>query len=275
MTLQKLTEEIRLNRKAANLALDLIQKENLSRLTGALYAEIQHSEQTFFASVRRESIRTGVDERLLYLCVYLLLAVKAHEKYAARGICDRVYFDTMSDIAVWAENCRQWDGAWGISESEWLTRHVKQGIFKLGRLQFEPVAFEDTDQRFDGRVVKKGDPVINVHIQQNTPLDYAGCQASYKAAREFFGADSVFVCESWLLELELKTLLPETSNIIRFQNDFYVYKINKKSKQFTERVFGFNLSSFEAYPQQSSLQKKALVLLKSGKKLGEGHGILL
>jgi len=274
MTLQKLIKEINLNPQASKLALDLITRANLDGLTDKLYEQIRHSERDFFGSVRRESARAGVDERLMYLCVYLLLAVKAHEKYADSDICDRVYFDTMSDIAVWAENCRQWDGVWGISESGWLTRHVRLGIFKLGRLQFEPVVFEDNDVSFDGRAIKKGDPVINVHIQQNTPLDHDGCRASYKAAREFFGEGSVFICESWLLEPELKTLLPETSNIIRFQNDFYVHKINKKSKQFIERVFGFNPGSFDEYPQQSSLQKKALILLKSGKKLGEGHGVL-
>ncbi len=36
--------------------------------------------------------------------------------------------------------------------------------------------------------------------------------------KEWFGKDKYYVCHSWLLSLELKHILPKSSNIIPFQN---------------------------------------------------------
>ncbi|HEU5315356.1 MAG TPA: acyltransferase domain-containing protein [Chloroflexota bacterium] len=62
--------------------------------------------------------------------------------YAAHGIPDDVYRETLTDPLRWMEHYRERSphGAWGLSPRylPWLRRHFKGEIFQLGRLQLEP-----------------------------------------------------------------------------------------------------------------------------------------
>lgn len=234
--------------------------------------QFKANKELFFEAVKQQATRFHIDFRVLFLYIYIELAIKKHDGYLQKGIQEKIYFDTMSDIAVWSYNCmRDW-GVWGINEYAWLTRHMEMELFRLGRLQFETIVMGGHVSTGDFEI-KKGAAVLNVHIPQGGPLIYGDCIKSYNATVSFFGPGyDTFVCHSWLLYPALRELLPADSNIIQFQTDYFIYEINDADRQCEERVFGEIKDDPDAYPQNTSLQRNIVAYLKSGKKLGTACG---
>ncbi|MBO5299472.1 MAG: DUF5596 domain-containing protein, partial [Clostridia bacterium] len=66
------------------------------------------------------------------LAAMLMLAEEAKEKYAEKGIPDKIYNDTMADISVWAENYYRKTGYCGIEEIGWIMNHLNLELFAIG-----------------------------------------------------------------------------------------------------------------------------------------------
>lgn len=65
-----------------------------------------------------------------------------------------------------------------IDEISWLVRHMELRLFRLGRLQFEPISYKEA-------------VALNVHISKDGPLIAAQCENSYQRALKFFLRDPV------------------------------------------------------------------------------------
>ncbi|MBB6735980.1 acyltransferase domain-containing protein [Cohnella zeiphila] len=223
---------------------------------------------SFWESVKGES---GYRRLLLYLICRL--AVDSYEEYRALGIGDDVYEDTFSDIRIWCLTCARDHGEYGIEEFHWLQEHVQLRLFRLGRLQFQPYAF-DRNVAIGGRKVQARQIVLNVHIPEGEPLDPREAEASFDKASVFFrGISPVFVCHSWLLYPGLSAVLSPESNILRFQRLFDVFERDETDRQAEQRIFGRALDDPAAYEERTSLQRNAKAYLVSGRKLGSGYGI--
>ncbi len=154
---------------------------------------------------------------ILYMCEGLA------QRYQELGIPEEILLDTLGDIGRWLEVWSDIKGEMYLGELCWLQWHFRMKLFKLGRLQFLR-GFAKQDIPEAG--VSQGDPVMEIHIPNEGPLVPEACDASILQALEFFPkfypehTFSVFTCHSWLLDDTLKTLLPEGSNILRFQNRF-------------------------------------------------------
>jgi len=73
-----------------------------------------------------------------YAAVVCTVAIEDMEKlYAARGIDHQILIDTISDLAIWINRHHTWTGEWGLLFADWLIRHLRGKLFRLGRLQFE------------------------------------------------------------------------------------------------------------------------------------------
>lgn len=232
-------------------------------------SSFKKERDVFFDEVCKESNYRG-----LFLYLYLRFSCDAYEEYCLRGISDDIYFYTFSDIALWCENCFRDFGEYGIEQYEWLWLHIELKIFRLGRLQFQPAAFDRT-VTVNGKRISKGDLVLKVHIPQGQSLKYDACECSFKLAEKFFrGIPPIFVCNSWLLYPGLKEILRPDTNIIQFQNVFTIYDTDEDCRQAEERIFN-NISDVpDTYPENTSLQKDAKTYLIAGKKLGNGLGIM-
>ncbi|MBQ7257129.1 MAG: hypothetical protein IJS60_05495 [Abditibacteriota bacterium] len=125
--------------------------------------------------------------------------------------------------------------------------------------------------------IPKGTDIINVHIPATGPLNYEECRKSYKQCLEYYNLkEAVFICESWLLSPLLEEMLPETSNIIKFKNDYKIYKLDIMDRLFEERIFGDVLyDNPNLYVAKTSLQKKAKEILRQGRPLLGAWGIKL
>ncbi len=84
----------------------------------------------------------------------------------------------------------------------------------------------------------------------------------------------MFICDSWLLAPELRKLLPEISNILRFQDFFNVTKIHHTFKQAEQRIFGDILEDKSLYPQDTTLRRNAREYFMAGGDPGIGVGII-
>jgi hypothetical protein len=118
-------------------------------------------------------------------------------------------------------------------------------------------------------VLTKGDPALHVHIPAQGPyhgsFDTQAIDESFTEASTFFQKHfsdfgyKAFLCTSWLLDGQLAGFLPANSNIIRFQNRFYLLPLlGATDTQTLERVFGAATIDLTTAPRDTSLRRAIL-----------------
>lgn len=264
MKLEELTERIHLPKEARRQ----VRKERIDGNEYGVWKEKFYQDTRRFISEWKK-----MDARLPWaLEFYLKLAADTYCEYQKKGYADRVFDQTFYDITIWCSKCYRKHGVYGLEELMWLGQSVKMELFRLGRLQFEPVC---TGKEMKGKdqTLPAGTKALNVHIPAGEPLLQEDCRESFQQAKEFFGGEyQAFVCGSWLLSPHLKEILPDSSNIIRFQNFFQVAEVGYAYPQAEQRIFGETLEDKRRYPEDTSLQRRAKEYVLAGRDLGIGFG---
>jgi hypothetical protein len=319
-----------------------------------------HCHQQLIAAVGREPAAAktwpdlpeqfGLRAKLFYPIVFLsaLPAIRAFHKQ--RGISDEISISTLGDLELWVREHKRLKGQFGFAQSGWLSSHFSGGIYKLGRLQFEPHPFKydfnayrnaegrvvvlagsgmkfRRDGQFDGangikdpqaftselketkdaitgtpinvrgfaenkpvtldakewrKVFGKGSPLLDIHIDNNGPMDHAECGKSFAQAGPFFAKHfpelkfDAFTCTSWLMDSQFEDYLPADSNIVRFLSEYHLFPMAEASDSQTyERVFDGPVADLSKAPQKSSLQRAVIAHEKSGKKWRNAGGLIL
>jgi hypothetical protein len=163
-----------------------------------------------------------VEPYLLILTFFEMYSETTKQLYKEMNISDDIFFDTMSDITIWAKVCKRDFNMWGLRESNWLKNHLRAQLFRLGRMQYHTIKFNRDSYHNDYIDIKRGDTVINMHIPEGEPLTKERRIDSYKKACEFFKLN-IIVCDSWLLYPKPREFLPPTSNILSFMDDFDIF----------------------------------------------------
>ena len=255
---------IKMSAEARKFVCDnLIEEDRYQELKKLFY---ENNKQFFDAWIH-------TDNHLQWILPFSLqIACDVYGIYQKKAISDKVFNDTFYDITIWCEECLRKNGFYGLEEAKWIANSINMKLFRLGRLQFEPVVLED-DLIGENIKLVKGTSVLNVHIPAGEKMDYTACLDSLKQAEDFFGNSYVaYMCDSWLLSPVLKEFLPEESNIVKFQNIFEIIKVYHDFPQAEERIFQDVRKDKENYPENSSLQKKAKRYILEGKDLGIGIG---
>ena len=235
---------------------------------------------TFYNCIVEAAEKLGEKKEVVAMCAAFVMSEPLLEKYRKRNIPDEYFYNIAADFKIWADNCKQSKGFYGIDVIHWITRHLSENLYRVGRLQFERINFEFDDVTCDnGKVIKKGDRLLYIHVPQGEPLDYDECAASRVAAVEFLKkyyneSFEGFFCQSWLLHPNLKDILPENANIVRFQGDFNVFKTDEDAAQAIERVLKCTFETLGTAVQETSLQKNMMRYIKDGGKLGQGWGVI-
>lgn len=169
----------------------------------------------------------GVNKYTGALLFFLALAPAAREFYLAEGYSEELFRASVGDIMLKSKECFKVHGVWGV-DTNWFGRFYDRTRFTLGRLQFED---EHLEHPFAGLEV--GASVINIHIPELGPLRGEDCLAAYARAVKAFprcvkDGKAVFVCSSWLLATEMRTFMPQGSNILRFADDFTVLHVKEQ-----------------------------------------------
>lgn len=129
--------------------------------------------------------------------------------HAGRGVPAEISAATLTDLAQQVRVHRQTFGTFGLHTHDWLTIAWSGALYGLGRLQFnlQPGA---------------GGWVLSTHIPQSGPLTPGRVDESFTSARRFFATHFPdhpvcdIICQSWLLDPALTTILPGT-NLAAFQ----------------------------------------------------------
>lgn len=265
MNIQELMNRIRLPEEAQRAAVKYL----LEDMEYQKWKELFYKDTKEFLTAWKES-----ENHLQWvLSFYLQLACEVYEEYKKQSIAEEVFDATFYDITLWTIECYRKHGIYGLEEAYWIGVSAHMKLFRLGRLQFEPVEIKE-DMTGEKVQFKKGTKLLNVHIPAGERMEYDECLKSFKRAEEFFG-DSYegYMCDSWLLAPALKQFLAEESNIIRFQNLFEVTKVHYSFPQSEQRIFEDIREDKENYPENTELRRKTKPFFMAGNDIGIGIGI--
>lgn len=213
-----------------------------------------------------------------YFYVQLLTACLpfVREYHKSLNIPEDITQSTMADLGRNVRVHRKREGVGGLGVMWWLMLHFRGVIFQLGRLQFEMQYAGDAiaaSMQAEGLDATAETHVLSLHIPDFLgPMDHQACSESIDMAVKFFATYfpnwpvSYGICNSWLLDPQLKEYLNEGSNIIRYQNRFQLaeseYDASDSVMQF---VFGKHVRDIETVHPESSLARGVITHLKNGR----------
>ena len=221
----------------------------------------------------------------------MVVALLAAQPVHAANIARRGYDEELIAMhKAGVRNCwvgqRNTYGIDGISFGlfAWGGHFIRCELIRLGRLQYE-FGLQSYPQYAD--IAGADAAWINIHIPRSeNGLQEDEVVESFRLAAEkleqYFpetaGRTKVFCTSTWLLSPELRDILPETSNIRRFQKHFKVLKYSESTGSFLS--FGFDTTykpdmDFSALPENSSLRRELKTRLLRGDKLHAGFGYFI
>ncbi len=201
------------------------------------------------------------------LTVMLADMCNTKKAYREKGIPDEVYLATMACFTRFVTEHKASYGVYGFDRAFWTPRQLSMQLFRIGELEYELA--EEGRKR-----------MISIHIPSDARMTPQECQTSYEQAKVFFEkfypewSGEAYGCNSWLLAPGLKNILPEESNIIRFQNAFEIVKMDEDDRGFLEWVYKRGDIPYEELPEETSLQRNMKQYLLGGGKIGDADGIL-
>lgn len=220
-----------------------------------------------------------------YLLFCVLFLKPLRDFHQQKGLKESIWRETCLDVKYKMYHCINIYKICGIfdMDMDWMARYYRVDRFPMGRLQFEIVYLEE-DRTIQGVSLKKGSPMINVHIPRSgEKLDREAVYASYARGAKFFEHlfpydYVVFCCESYFFHESVLNILKEGTNIHKFVSDFTVFPY-KDDKDYFEmwRVFDcyVDKSVVDSLPTNTSFRRDLVEYLKTGKPVGEGRGIFI
>jgi len=155
----------------------------------------------------------------------LFMCETLEDRYAQRGIPEKILKDTLSDLVIWTNTWSNLKGELYLGEMSWLKYHLNMQLFRLGRLQF---CMGKSERDIPKKNIKAGDNILEVYIPEGEPLSQDLCYKSFETAKIFFKKYfpefeyKGFTCRSWLLDASLEQFLKPDSNILQFGRMFEV-----------------------------------------------------
>lgn len=201
------------------------------------------------------------------LCCMLRCALKARDEYDRLGISEEIYVDTMAAFSRFVREHMESYGTYGFDRGFWTTRQVSCKLFRIGQLEYELTTHD-------------GEMVVSLHIPTDVDLRPEVLRPSLKEGlAEFYRLFPAYrgkkvYCHSWLLSPLLKDFLPETSNILRFQQLFDIVPDQVPGKDVLLWVFKNPKLPKADYPENTSLQRKLKQFFLDGGQFVEGLGYL-
>ena len=170
------------------------------------------------------------------------------------------------------------NNGWVSSYNEFEEFIICNTVINKGYAENKHIKLDKREYKME---LERGDNVIEVHIpygQRLNPELYAG---SFRQAAIFFEEYfpekhfNAFSCWSWLLDPQLKKLLPDTSNIVKFQSQFNIFPVISTDSQIIQYVFNGQTGSYETMPEKTSLQRIVKNYLMEGGLLHSGGVVIM
>lgn len=261
--LEQLCRQLDMPQEATAHMLDLAPQLNIAQLRPSMEGLL--CPDRWDAAL--DELRSALDPDPLgmkMLTCMLLCALQTRSDYEKQGIPDSIFLATMDCFPRFVKEHMESYGCYGFDREFWVVRQLSCKIFRVGLLEFE---LRDQD--------------VSLHIPSGTRLEPAAVAGSLETGRAFIGRyfpqwqDLPRTCHSWLLSPTLKLLLPETSNIIRFQQNFTIAPREEEDREFMIWVFKNRSLTLEQLPENTSLQRLLKAHLCAGGKFVDAKGILI
>ena len=223
----------------------------------------------------------GENKFTAHLLLLILMAPHMHELYKRSGISDEVFYDSLCDLKWKLLECIRMHGIFGTFVADWHLRFYKMILFSLGRFQYEIKKF-GKEFSVCGVDIHPDTTVIGVHIPSSGRLIREECLESYARAEKFFSrlfpdGKIIFTCSSWLLFPEHKVMLPETSGIRIFAEDFsvveayYAKPLSRPWPIFYEK----QNAPADELPTNTALERAYAERYKKGLPSGSALGVII
>lgn len=172
-------------------------------------------------------------------------------------------------------------GLWKSSFTATVGRVVGHPVTPQGRVLPEPVTLDTAEWH---EVLRRGDPVMTVHIPSRGRMDPGSCGESFARAVTVYQDHypdvpyRAFTCQSWLLDPQFEQLDPAPPNICAFMREWYLHPTEGAQEQQTwERVFdlfGASQPDWENAPQDTSLRRALVAFARAGGHMRGGGGVI-
>ncbi len=204
------------------------------------------------------------DREDLALLALLATVPEVRAEHARRRIPTSISWDSLADLGQQVHVNRLTHGRFGLDTYGWMRTAWSGGLMWLGRLQFVP---KPTTAGW----------VLDVHIPATTALTPESVDASFAAAAPFFARHfpeypaTSFACTSWMLDPTLAEVLPETSNLSRFQRRWTLHGSGYPADSsvlyfaFRRRVDPEEPVDLDALTPATSLQRIVVERMRQGK----------
>lgn len=216
--------------------------------------------------------------RHLYVWACLALAPHVRAYHARCGVPDEISWASLTGLAEQLNSTCRLTARPGIDSSWTLPRTFRGTGYRLGRLSFERGRTQPDPTTHS--IVRSGRSHLNTHVPADAgPLDPESVEESLRQAREFFPRYfpehvQAFGCHSWLMDEQLASYLPATSNILAFQcrfsrfNDAELSDWEPIGHVFHRRPTGpgrdVPAAVLDQLPQRTSLERAIVIHLRNG-----------
>ena len=170
------------------------------------------------------------------------------------------------------------NNAWTTQFTELATQVTGNLIHPNGHAVQEPITLPLSNWEC---VLQKGDTILEIHIPEDGPMTFDTCGESLHQAVEFFHTHfpdrpfKAICCTSWLLDPTYQKLLSDTSNIVRFQHECYLFPLHATgNRSGIERIFGPYTHDLSTAPRDSSMRRAVLDHLENDGVLISGGCLL-
>lgn len=242
------------------------------------------SGEALMERMRPMAERAHLPAESAFLCCLISGLPALAGRYLEKGWTEELLLGAARDLHSKMAECLEMEDVCGTQGHSFAFElgFFRLRLFALGRLQYEQRVYPGPDCELPGGVtVRAGDRIYGMHIPSGAPLERQACRDSYQRAFEFFGCTRerplIVHCNSWLLNPDHRWMLPESSRIIGFMNDFKP-TCALPQERFTAawRIFGkASLLPMEQWPEDNALRRGYLRLLREGRPVQNGQGLLL
>lgn len=239
--------------------------------------------KALLAKCKEIAAETGIHTYTVEFLMFMCFSRRLRETYLENGLPESMWRQSMLDLKCKMMVCKSVKNIWGMFVAWWYDGFFRMERFGMGRMEFELFDFPLDYYEKDGKRLRKGDKVINVHIpktgQSIAPelLEDAYRQAAEFYKDEFKDKPIPFFCESWLAYPKLDDFLSEKSNIKAFKDRFeiiHVHLYDKGDYSQMWRLYDMDYTgNLDDFPGDSSLRRAYKQYLKEGGRVGEGYGV--
>jgi len=155
--------------------------------------------------------------------------------------------------------------------------YIGHPIHPIGKAR--PVAIALSKQKWT-KVLDQGDIMLDIHIPRDQPFTIETIADSYNEAKTFFNRhfpDIHFkgmMCQSWLFTPQLREMLPDASNLVQFQKQFYLYPTAGSINSIWFFVFNELMDIKDAKPD-TTLRRKILEYVEQDKEIFDLRAVFL